>query len=176
MEFFELIRKRHAIRVFTGEPVSDGDLNKILEAANLAPSAGNLQAYEIVLVRSAESKAALAKAARDQDFIKSAPAVLVVCANSGMSSKSYGDRGEKLYAINDASIATAYIELAAADLGLGSVWVGAFRESDVARVIEAPEFLKPIAIVPIGHPAEMPMQRPRRLLDDLVHQEKIRGD
>jgi nitroreductase len=172
MDFFDVLKNRHSVRAFKDKDIESDKLSKILEAANSAPSAGNLQAYEIVLVKDMKNKHALAEAAHGQDFLTDAPVVLVICANEKRSSY-YGKRGAELYCINDASIAAAYIDLTAAALGLGSVWVGAFDEDDVRKIIAAPEYIKPVAIMPIGYPDEGQGKKSRRELKDLVHNEKI---
>lgn len=173
MEFFELLKKRQSIRAFKEKPVEEEKLRKIFEAANFAPSAGNLQAYEIIVVGSEEKKRKLMEAASGQSFIAQAPVVLVVFANENRSSRRYGERGNELYCINDASIAAAYIQLAAADLGLGSVWVGAFDDNSVREIVKAPDYLRPVSILPIGYPDEKPHRTPRRKINDLIHEEKF---
>jgi nitroreductase len=174
LSFFETVRRRRSIRSFQSKPVEDEKLFKILETVDLAPSAGNLQAYEIVMVRDENRKRALAEAAWGQWFIAEAPVVFVVCANKRRSAVRYGSRGENLYSINDASIAATYLELAVAALGLGSCWVGAFRDDMVSKAIEAPSHIRPIAIIPIGYPAESPSRPPRRGFKDFLHFDKIR--
>lgn len=108
MEFFEVLSRRDSVREFSDCELSDPDLNKILKAATAAPSAGNLQAYEIVIARDQQQKIALARAAYGQDFITAAPAVLVFCADSGRSAAKYGRRGSALFCIQDAAIAASY--------------------------------------------------------------------
>ena len=169
MEFEELVKVRRSIRAFQPRPVEEEKLRKILIAANLAPSAGNLQAYEIYVVKDREIKRKLAKAALDQDFIAEAPVVLVFCANPLRSAVRYGKRGERLYCVQDATIATTFAMLMATNLGLGNVWVGAFDDDRVSEILKLPRFLKPIAILPIGYPAENPEFTGRRRLEDLVH-------
>jgi len=172
MEFFDIVNNRYSVRSFLKKGVEKEKLDKILEAANLAPSAGNLQAYEIVVVIKEDSKRKLASAS-SQDFVCEAPVVLVVLANESRSSLHYGFRG-KLYSINDASIAATYIQLAATALGLGSCWVGAFDDKIVAKIVNAPDYMKPIAILPIGYPKEKPGKKTRRGIKDIAHKEKIR--
>jgi len=128
-----------------------------------------LQAYEIFLVRDEEKKRALAEAALGQEFIAEAPIVLVFCANPSRSASRYGSRGRDLYSIQDATIACSFAMLAATSLGLGSCWVGAFDEEEVKKVLGIKEF-RPIAILPIGYPAEKPYKTSRRSLKDLVHE------
>lgn len=173
MELESVLRNRRSIRAYKDQPVEEEKIRAILEAAGSAPSAGNLQAYEIVQVKDSEVRSALARAALDQDFIVTAPVVLVFLANAIRSSARYGQRGRRLYAVQDATIACAYAHLRAADLGLGSVWVGAFDDEAVRRAVGAPEEIRPVSILPIGHPAESPAASPRRGLDDLIHLDRF---
>jgi nitroreductase len=170
MEFFELARVRHSIRAFTARPVEPEKLRAILEAANRAPSAGNLQAYEIYAIKNCAKLDQLARAAGGQDFVAQAPSALVFCANPARSTRKYGQRGASLYCIQDATIACAYAQLAAAALGLGSVWVGAFDDVVVRQVINVGKDLLPVAILPIGYAGEKPEKTARRSLDELVHE------
>lgn len=170
MDFFELIRARRSVRAYSPAPVEDDKLQAILTAANLAPSAGNLQAYEIYLVRDRQVRLALARAALEQWFISEAPLALVFCANPERSASRYGRRGVRLYALQDATIACTFAMLAVTALGLATVWVGAFDDEAVRRAIGAPEGHQPVAILPIGYPAEQPAAAPRRALKDLVHE------
>jgi len=156
------------VRAFTAQPVKAGDLDQILGAANAAPSAGNLQAYEIFLVTQGKQRALLARAALDQFFIAQAPVALVFCANQARSAAKDRERGKRRYAIQDATIACTFAMLAATALGLGTVWVGAFDDAAVQRVLGRDDLL-PVAILPIGYPGEKPEPAPRRPLADLVH-------
>ena len=169
MEFFELMRVRRSVRAFTTQPVEPEKRQAILEAANRAPSAGNLQAYEIYAVTNRTVLRALARAALSQEFIAQAPLALVFCAHPARSAKKYGKRGVSLYCIQDATIACAYAQLAATALGLGSVWVGAFDDDRVRAAIGASDELLPVAILPVGYAGEQPEATSRRSLDDLVH-------
>ncbi len=169
MDFFEVIAQRHSIRAFDATPLEAEKLQQVLEAANRAPSAGNLQAYEIYVVRSARQRADLARAANDQDFIANAPVVLVFCTHPARSETRYAKRGVRLYTLQDATIACTFSMLAATALGLASVWVGAFDDEAVHGIIGAPHDQFPVAILPLGYPAEEPRLRGRRPLGDLVH-------
>lgn len=169
-----LLRQRRSIRAFEDRPVDERELTAVLEAANAAPSAGNLQAYEVVLVEAAATRAALARAAHGQEFVAEAPVVLVFLADPGRSAAKYGQRGAVRYAHLDAGIACAFAHLRAADLGLASTWVGAFDDGAVAYAVGAPPGLVPVALLPIGHPAERPPPTTRRRLEDLVHRERVR--
>jgi len=170
MDFFDVITERHSTRAFTKQPVEEEKAQKILEAANRAPSAGNLQGYEIYRVTKVENKSALVAAAWAQEFIAEAPLVLVFCANPARSGVRYAERGERLYSVQDATIACTFAMLAASALGLTSVWVGAFNEDAVCSAIGIPPDLTPVAILPIGYGGKKPRIMPRRELNDLVHE------
>jgi nitroreductase len=173
MEFFKLMKERHSVRSFQKKEIPEEKVKKILQAINSAPSAGNLQAFEVVLVESQEKKDALAKAALGQTSIEEAGIVLVFFANYKRSSVKYGERGEKLYSLQDATIATAYAQLAAQALGLSSCWIGAFEEKDVSKTVNAPQSLVPVAILPIGFAEEKPFVTERRSLKELVKEENF---
>ncbi len=175
MSFFDLVDKRHSSRAFTGEGVSEESARKILAAANRAPSAGNQQAYEIVVVRDPERKRQLAAAAYEQSFIADAPLVLVFLTHAARNAGRYGTRGAELYALQDATIAAAYAQLAVQALELGSVWVGAVEDEAVLKAVAAPKGLGFSSLLVIGHPSELPQVTPRRSLDDLVHREQVRS-
>jgi nitroreductase len=168
--FFEVLRSRRSIRAFLDRPVEEQKLRQILDAANSAPSAGDLQAYEIVVVRDTKIRAAPSRGALGQTFIAQAPVGLVFCANPQRSAGKYGRRGIQLYCVQDATIACAYAQLAATALGLGSVWIGAFDTAAVAQALGIGREWRPIALLPIGYPAESPEPTPRRTLNDLVHE------
>lgn len=169
MDFFDVAARRRSIRAFKPTKVEREKVDRILETINRAPSAGDLQAYQVYLVTGRDQRLALARAALDQMFISEAPLVLVFCAVPPRSAIKYGRRGQ-LYALQDATIACTHAQLAATALGLGSTWVGAFDEEAVRRAIGVPASEIPIAILPIGYPAEAPSPTPRRSLSDLVRE------
>ena len=169
MEFEALIEARRSVRGFTDQVVESEKLHAILRATSLAPSAGNLQAYEVYHVTLPKVRAALARAA-NQSFIAQAPMCLVFVTNPGRSARKYGVRGHELYALQDATIAATYAMLAIADLGLATVWVGAFDDDQVASAIGAPGDWRPVAILPIGYGSEAPGPVERRPLSEIVHE------
>ena len=168
MDFSQVVSTRRSVRAFRPDPVESAPLVTILETANRAPSAGNLQAFVVHLVREPDRLIALAAAAFGQDFIAQAPLALVFCADPKRSAARYGRRGAGLYSVQDATIACAYAQLAAVDLGLATVWVGAFDDDGVRRVIGVGPELPPVAVLPLGYPAEEPPPTPRRPLKRLV--------
>ncbi len=169
MEFFDVIKNRHSIRTFSDQPVEPEKLQQILEMANLAPSAGNLQAYEIYVVTDAKKRDGLSCAALAQEYVAVAPVALVFCTHPELTEGRYTERGTRLYTVQDATIACSFAMLAATSLGLGSVWVGTFDEKVVRLILSAPESQVPVVILAIGYAAEFPDQHPRRPLDQLAH-------
>jgi nitroreductase len=170
MDYFDVIERRQSVRSFANKEIALASLNQILQAANRAPSAGNLQAYEIVVVRDEARKRALIEAAGGQEQAGAVPVVLVFCANPARSAPRYHERGERLYSVQDATIACTFAMLAATALGLATVWVGAFDDARVRAALDLPKGWLPVAILPVGHPAESPPPSPRRDLRDLVHE------
>ncbi len=169
MDFFETIQKRQSVRKFSPHPVEEEKLRRILEAANRAPSAGNLQAYEIFVVTSPEIKKKLSVAVGNQPCVTEAPVVLVFCAHPKLSAVRYGSRGEQLYCIQDATIACSYAQLGCTALGLASVWIGALMEPEMIRDLFPLEQEQwPVVMLPVGYAAEKPEPMPRRPLSDLV--------
>jgi len=172
MDFFEVIKKRRSIRSFQrDQPVSESDLKKILETAITAPSAGNRQSWDFIIITKEETKKELVRAALGQDFIARAPVVIVVCANIGRSAAVYGRRGRDLYCIQDTAAAIQNMLLTITALGYGACWVGAFQEAAVSSILNIPEGVRPVAIIPIGVPKRSPKPPPRLPLSELIHYE-----
>jgi nitroreductase len=168
MDVFEVIHDRRSIRSFLPHPVASQDQLAILDALRRAPSAGNEQAYAVVVVTRDDVRRRLADAAEGQAFIAQAPLILVFCAIPARSAIVYADRGAQLFSLQDATIACAYAQLGAAALGLSAVWVGSFDATAIGRIMDAPEGTIPVALLAIGHPAEAGEASPRRPLSDLV--------
>lgn len=168
-DFFETVRHRHSVRSYqSDQPVEPEKLHAILETACSAPSAGDLQAYRIVVVRNAQQRQALVGAAQQQGFIAEAPVCLIFCAEPQRSAAKYGERGRDLYAIQDTTIAAAYAQLAVVAAGMASTWVGYFNEDKVRQAIDLDTGLIPIALLSLGYPAELPEPTRRRRLDEMV--------
>jgi nitroreductase len=175
LEVFEAIMNRRSVRAFLEKDITDETIEKLIDAARHAPSAGNIQPWEFIIVRKTEQKRKLVEAALNQTFIEEAPVVIVVCANQALSEMGYGSRGLNLYCIQDTAAATQNLLLAAFSLGLGTCWVGAFHEKKVAETLNLPEKVRPVAIIPVGHPAEKPRTPKKRLLHQIIHYEKYGG-
>ncbi|MBM4400911.1 MAG: nitroreductase family protein [Crenarchaeota archaeon] len=169
MELSEAIKGRRSVRAFKQQDMPEEAVEKLIDAARHAPSAGNIQPWEFVVVRNLEVKRKLAGAALNQAFVEEAPVVIVVCANEKRSSMGYGIRGKTLYCIQDTAAATQNMLLTAYSLGLGTCWIGAFSEDEAKRALNAPEGMRPVAIIPVGYPDETPSHRGVRPLSQIIH-------
>jgi len=168
---FEAIKERRSVRAYTDEAVSDEDVERLIEAARWAPSAGNIQPWAFVIVKDAETKQKLYGAALNQTLIQQAPVVIVICADLIRSSRGYGSRGVHLYSIQDTAAAIENILLAAQELGLATCWVGAFHEDEVAEAVKAPRHVRPVAMVAVGYLTERPVAPHKRSINEIVHYE-----
>jgi len=160
-EFLGFLTSRSSVREYGDEPVSDDDIRFILDCASTAPSAGNLEAWDVVLVADEDIRLELQETAFGQEHIGQAPLVAVVCANYVRSMSHYGERGI-LYAVQDATIACTYMMLAAHARGLSSCWTGAFAEEDVKAMLSLPQHIRPIALLAIGK-GQMPASLTERM-------------
>jgi nitroreductase len=170
-DLFEAIRERRSERHFKPDPVPDDTVRRIVDCGLKAPSAGNMQPWQFLIVKRPELRADLSKAAFGQKFVQDAPVVIVVLADPGRSAGRYGDRGSDLYCIQDTAAAVQNMLLAVVAFGLGACWVGAFDEAAASRALELPEHLRPVAMIPIGYPKERPTPRrprPERPWDEVV--------
>ena len=161
MYTFDAILTRRTIREFEDKPVDDKLIGVILYAGTHAPSAGNLQEWEFVVVKDKEQKKKLAEAALGQSFIAKAPVVIVVGANLTRTSLKYRKRGELLYSIQDTAFAIQNMLLMAHALGLGT-GLAVFDDDSVTNVVEFPENIRPVAVMSIGYPVEQP-EKPKRI-------------
>lgn len=169
-DFYAFLAGRSSVRDFTGEPVADEDLDYILKCTGTAPSAGNLEAWDVVVVTEEETREALSEAAFQQEHIRQAPLVLIVCSNYVRSMSRYGERGI-LYALEDATIACTYMMLAARSRGLESCWTGAFEDEGVREVLGLPQHLRPVALLAVGKGKEPVQSPPRMAVGEHVHRE-----
>lgn len=150
-DFENICKSRKSIRKFIDKTIEEDKIMQILNVVNTAPSAGNLQAYEVIVVKSKDVKAKLSEAALHQTFITEASIVLVFVAKTEESSLRYGRRGKELYSIQDATIACTYAMLACEALGISSTWVGAFDEDKIIKILHCNNGEMPVALLPIGY-------------------------
>jgi nitroreductase len=168
MDVFDAIRQRNSVRNYKETEVEEDKLKRILEAARLSPSASNRQDWKFIVVRNKETKKKLAKAAFGQSFIGEAPVVIVAC---GTEPKAIMSCGQPTHTV-DVSIACAYLILQAYELGLGTCWIGAFKQDEIKKILSIPEHVKVVAITPLGYPNQPPSQKFRKSLDQIVCFEK----
>jgi nitroreductase len=166
LEFFTVLQRRRSVRSYKSQPIEEDKLRRIFEAANLAPSAGNLQAYHVYVFQEKSKREALARAANGQTFIEQAPVCLVFCTDPSRCEERYGARGRELYSVQDATIAGSFAMLAAVDLGLSTVWVGDFDE-DAVREVVGEKTGRPVAMFSVGYAAEEPRPSGRRAIEEI---------
>ena len=169
MKFQDIIQKRRSVREFRDEPVPDEKLHRVLEAARLAPSAGNRQPWKFVVVKDASKRTALAQASDNQFFVGQAPIIIVAVA---LMPERIMSCGVPSYAV-DLAIAIEHIVLAAADEGLGTCWIGAFSQESVKRITADPDKYKVVAVIPMGYPVAETAPRRRKPIEEVVCYEKF---
>ena len=168
MELSETIKGRRSVRHFQLKDVPGELVEKLVEAATCAPSAGNLQPWIFVIVKNPDVKKRLAEAAWNQRHVEEASVVIVVCADEGRSSSRYGERGRELYCLQDTAAAIQNLLLTAHSLGLGACWTGAFDEKKARKALNAPAGVRPVAMIPVGYAGEVRGRTGRRALSDVI--------
>jgi len=168
MNFLDLIQHRFSVRGYDSKPVPDDALNTVLEAARLAPSAANRQPLHLVVVGGGEQRHALNNA-YPRDWFRMAPVVIVVCVEPACAwvrsdGKHYGDV--------DGAIAMDHMTLCAAEIGLGTCWIAAFDPAKVRMALGLPAGIEPLAMTPLGYPAEQPRDKNRKALSEIIHRDK----
>lgn len=169
LNLFEVIERRRSIRSYRSNPIPDEHLKKILEAARLAPSGGNRQPSRFIVVRERERKRALAKSSSNQTFIADADVVVVTLSDPTIYS-SLGTK-RRIPHLQDPMIAVEHMILAATALGYGTCWIGAFNEDEVKRILNVPDELVVVALLPIGVPNENPPPKPRKPFKEIFFSE-----
>ncbi len=165
MEVMKAIMKRRSIRRFKKEPIPDELINKVMEAARLAPSGSNKQPWHFIIVRDAETKSKLGL----HKWAEEAPVVIVCCI----------DPEEGRWYIIDGSIAFEHRVLEATSLGLGTCWMGRFYENlgetdeRIKKVLGIPDHMRVLAVTPLGYPDETPDPTERKRFDEVVHHERF---
>ena len=166
----EAIRTRRSVRKYEETAVSDEQINQVLESARYAESWANKQGWHILVVKSADARAKLAAALEGNPGAKAvaqAPVLLAVCMDPAASGSLPG----REYFMTDAGILMDHLMLEAADLGLGTVFIGMFDEDKVREVLGVPAEFRIVGLTPLGVPAKIPGERPRNELGDIVHWE-----
>ncbi|OYT32378.1 hypothetical protein DRJ22_01620 [Candidatus Woesearchaeota archaeon] len=167
METLECIKSRRSVRKFLDIPVEAEKLSNILEAAQNAPCAGNLQEWKFILVTDKPARQKVAEACLEQYWISSAPLVIIACSDPSKPKKFYDEAGER-FAIMDASAAVENMLLAVHDQGLASCWVSGFEEEMLRREFNIPDSVFIIAVLPIGYPDEKVPVPPKLTLENIT--------
>ncbi|TFH15946.1 nitroreductase [Candidatus Bathyarchaeota archaeon] len=160
LKFEEVIEKRRSIRKYKDAPVPKGQILKILEAARIAPSASNRQPWHFIVVENRETIKKLAK----QEWAASAPVMIVGLADQAASPG---------WCVNDFGIAFEHMVLAATNLGFGTCWMGQSNREDLIKgLLDIPDNFKPVALITLGVPDEVPLPKERKSLESIVSWEK----
>lgn len=174
MDIYKIISARHSIRKYKSIPVEEEKLNRVLEAARIAPSAGNRQPWHFIVIKDEEVKKQLKEAQvyvspKGGDWFYSAPVIICAC---GESSKSWKRKDAKDYRDVDVAIAFDHLILAATAEGLGTCWIGAFDPVPAKKVLGIPEGIEPIVFTPLGYPDDSPQDRGRKSKSEIIHQNR----
>jgi nitroreductase len=158
MNVFEAIKNRRSVRSFSDKAIPQNVLEKMKLALRYAPSACNFQPWRFVIVTDEKIKKALAHAANDQTWMAQAPVIVVACGFADQAYKKMGGYGSSVEI--DLAIAVDHLTLAAVEEGLGTCWIGAFKEEEVKSVLSIPKTVKVVAMMPLGYPAGANLIRP----------------
>jgi len=164
MDFFEVISKRYSVRSYLPDEIEKDKIDRILEAARLAPTACNLQAFKIVVAKT-EGRREEINRIYPRGWFAEAPYIIAVCAVKG---KGWVRSDRKSFADVDAAIVMDHIILAATASGLGTCWIGAFDPGACVNVLNLGEDLEPIVLTPLGYPKGEQPPRRRKGLEELV--------
>jgi len=189
MDVMQAIKERRSIRKYRNEPVPEEALQTVLEAARWAPSWSNTQCWRLIVVRDKETKSKLAdtlkgirpgKSNPATEAVRSAPVVIAACAERGLSGFHRDESGRSLPATDkgdwwlmfDVALAMGNMSLAAHALGLGTVHAGLLDAAEAARILDVPENVIVVELMPLGWPDEEPAPRPRKEINEFVFFEK----
>jgi len=164
MDVKTAIRTRRSIREYDPREVEEEKLVRVLESGRLSPSASNRQERRFIVIRDAGTRKALSVAARNQKFLADAPVVIAACS---VEKEYVMSCGQLAYPI-DTAIAVDHMTLAAVEEGLGTCWIGAFDEKKVKEILNIPDEIRVVTLLPIGYPSDIPRPTPRKSLDEIV--------
>ena len=164
MDFLELARKRYSVRSYRADPVEKEKLERILEAARLAPTAVNIQPFQLLVIPTAGRKSELLQIYNKKWFVQP-PVVICAC---GIPGKNWVRKDGKNYNDVDVAIVMDHLILAATAEGLGTCWIGAFDPGAAKELLNLPAGVEPIAFTPVGYAADRPPAKKRKPLSELV--------
>jgi nitroreductase len=168
MEFMDVIRGRYSVRAYRPDEVERAKLLEVLEAARLAPTAANRQAFQLLVIRTRGREEALRRIYNKEWFVQ-APLVIAGC---GLVAENWVRRDGHNYVDVDVAIVMDHLILAAANLGLGTCWVGAFDPIAAIEELGLPKGVRPIAFTPLGYPADSPSEKKRQPISELVRSDR----
>jgi nitroreductase len=168
MDFYEVIQRRRSVRKYKSDPVDDDKLQRILNAARLAPSAANKQPISFIVVRDDKIKRRL-RDAYSQEWFFTAPVIICACA---LPDKAWKRSDGKAYIDVDVAIAMDHLILAAAAEGLGTCWIAAFKPSVVKEVLNISDNIEPLILTPLGYPEVIPESTYRKPLNEIIREIK----
>jgi len=168
-DFLSFLSTRSSVRDFSDEPLTEEQIASMIRCAGTAPSAGNRESWDVVIVTDEGVREGLSDAAFQQEHLMDAPVILVVCANYVRSMSQYGDRGI-LYALEDATIAATYMMLGAHAGGLQTCWTGAFDEAGVSEILGLPAHIRPLVLLAVGKGTLPPTRTGRMPIIEHVHE------
>ncbi len=166
----DIIETRRSTRSYNQQPVEEDKLQYVLEAFRKAPSAKNIQPWKLVVVKDEKKRNDLAMASNNQSFMAEAPVIIVACAKEEEAYDAMGGYMSS-FAI-DTAIALDHLMLAAAEQGLGTCWIGAFKEKLVKDLMSVPDHVRVVALTPLGYPASEGRARSRKPLSEIVCYDK----
>ncbi|MFC1874005.1 nitroreductase family protein [Chloroflexota bacterium] len=181
MDVFDAIKNRRSIRVFKSTPVDAKSLDTILEAGRLAPSWGNTQTWRFIVIQDSVVKTQLADNATSPDsrnnrVLKQAPIVIAACAELNRAGWREGkpttDK-EGYWFMFDAGLALENMVLEAQELGIGTLYIGAFDAKKAASVLDVPEGYSCVILLPLGYPDEQPEAKPRKEISEIIFKNKF---
>ena len=164
MDFLELVKKRYSVRAYKPIPIEDGKLQRILEAARLAPTAANRQPFKLIIIQTKGREEELLRIYNRPWFVQ---APLIICA-CGIPSESWVRKDGSNFYDRDVVIAMDHLILAATELGLGTCWVQAFHTEEARSVLKLPEDMEPIIFTPLGYPNDQPKEPIRKPIEELI--------
>ena len=172
MDIIDCIKTRRSVRRFQNTKIPEQVLYTILDAANQAPCAGGLQTWRFLVVEEEKGRQAVAKAALRQDWISSAPVIVLLCSEPKQLAVEFGKRALELYDAQNTSMAAENLMLAAWNFGIGSTFVSAFVETQLRTHFKIPAAIHIHGIIPLGYPAEAPLGIARVATEDLTYFEE----
>lgn len=166
MQVFDTIKKRRSVRLYTNEAIDEDKLKKLVEAAIWAPSAGNIHAWNIVILQRKEDIEQVK--AVSPGMLGNPTALMILCVDERKAYAKGGEVGRDVLSIMDIAIASQNICLEATELDLGSCIIKSFNQSAVRELLDLPDNIVPKLLVSLGYPRSIPNPPPRRRVEDTV--------